>query len=246
MNETFTHILREVAGKVVSPAHHAALSYAISNGKHVRPAFLERVCAALNVDPLPLYDAAAGIELIHAASLVHDDIVDEDVSRREKPSFHAAYGMKNSVLYGDYFFVSALQLFSQKKYPREIMTHVLSAVQQMTDAQLLETQEKVLDFESYLTYAHGKTASLFELCARIPLEYYGLTHRNAVTFAQKYGLAFQLSDDLGEEKDELCVQRFVGRTHANEYLNRLRGELENMSFIPAHELTFHTILVRDE
>lgn len=244
--ETFTRILHEVATKVVSPTHHDALSYAISNGKHIRPIFLERVCHALRVDAQPLYDAAAGIELIHAASLVHDDIVDEDAQRREKPSFHTAYGMKNSVLYGDYFFVSALQLFSQKKYPREIMSHVFSAVQQMTDAQLMETQEKVLDIESYVTYASGKTASLFELCARIPLEYYGLTHRNAISFAQKYGLAFQLSDDLGDEKDELCIQRFVGRTHANAYLNRLRGELDSMSFIPAHELTFHAILARDE
>ncbi|MBM3282562.1 MAG: hypothetical protein FJY86_04475 [Candidatus Diapherotrites archaeon] len=207
---------------------------------------MERICAELNVDAQPLYDAMVGIELIHAASLVHDDIVDEDVERREKPSFHSEYGMKNSVLYGDYFFVSALQLFSQKKYPREIMTHVLSAVQQMTDAQLMETQEKVVDLESYVTYANGKTTSLFELCARIPLEYYGITHRHALSFAQKYGLAFQLSDDLSEEKDELNIQRFVGRENALNYLNQIWKELDEMSFITRNELTFHSIQIQSK
>lgn len=240
MNETFSTRLSEIASKVVSPTHQNALAYAIANGKHVRPAFMERVCAELNVDPQPLYDAMVGIELIHAASLVHDDIVDEDVERREKPSFHASFGMKNSVLYGDYFFVSALQLFSQKKYPREMMEHVLSAVQLMTDAQLMETHERVGDVDTYTTYALGKTASLFELCARVPLDYYGLTHRNAVSFAQKYGLAFQLSDDLSEEKDELCIQRFVGRENAFLFLKKTQHELEEMKFIPANELVFHS------
>lgn len=239
MNERFTSALKEIAFKVVSPAHQDALVYAISNGKHVRPAFMERICAELNVDAQPLYDAMVGIELIHAASLVHDDIVDEDMVRRDKPSFPAEFGLKNSVLYGDYFFVSALQLFSQKKYPREIMSHVLLAVLQMTDAQLMETQEKVVDFDTYLNYAAGKTASLFELCARIPLEYYGLTHRNAVLFAQKYGLAFQLSDDLGEEKNEINIQRFLGLENASAYLKQIRKELDEMKFIPTEELVFH-------
>jgi octaprenyl-diphosphate synthase len=239
MKETLTRTLQEIASRVVSPEHHKALAYAISNGKHVRPAFMERICAELNVDAQPLHDAMAGIELIHAASLVHDDIVDEDVKRREKPSFPAAYGMKNSILYGDYFFVSALQLFSQKKYPREILSHVLSTVQQMTDAQLMEAQEKVVDVESYMHYAAGKTGSLFELCARIPLEYYGLTHHHAISFAQKYGLGFQLSDDLSENKDELCIQRFVGRENATMQLAQLKNEIDAMKFIPSRELTFH-------
>ncbi|MBM3282595.1 MAG: polyprenyl synthetase family protein, partial [Candidatus Diapherotrites archaeon] len=84
MNELFTVRLNEIASRVVSSAHQKALTYAIANGKHVRPAFMERICAELNVDAQPLYDAMVGIELIHAASLVHDDIVDEDVERREK------------------------------------------------------------------------------------------------------------------------------------------------------------------
>lgn len=245
VNEQFSSRLSEIASKVVSPVHQDALAYAISNGKHVRPAFMERICAELNVDPQPLYDAMVGIELIHAASLVHDDIVDEDVERREKPSFHTTYGMKNSVLYGDYFFVSALQLFSQKKYPREMIGHVLSAVQLMTDAQLMETQEKVVDLDTYTNYANGKTASLFELCARIPLEYYGITHRHALQFAQKYGLAFQLSDDLSETKDELCIQRFVGRENAFLFLNKIQRELDEMKFIPANELVFHPAMVHE-
>lgn len=243
MNPSFAARLHEVASHVISPAHQNALAYAIANGKHVRPAFMERICLELNVDFTPLMDAAAGIELIHAASLVHDDMVDEDAQRREKPSFHSKYGMKNSILYGDYFFVSALQLFSQKKYPREISSHVLNAVQLMTDAQLMETQEKVVDFDSYLMYANGKTTSLFELCARIPLEYYGITHHHAVLFAQKYGLAFQLSDDLSEEKDELNIQRFLGRENAVKYVQQIWREMDEMSFIARNELTFHPISI---
>ena len=237
MSDRFS-FLQDIAARVIPGEHHALLSLALGGGKHVRPWLVLRTCEELEIDPQPLWDAITGIELLHAASLVHDDIVDHDLTRRGNPNLPARVGVEQSVLYGDYLFLAALELFSQKKYPPSFAQMAVRVVKEMTHAQLMETQGKVDREETYWKYAQGKTAELFGLCARIPLEFSGTTHASSVAFAKTYGLAFQVADDLSEEKEEVCLQRFIGKEAAQQKFQSLLEELKRLDFIPVEELPF--------
>ncbi len=233
--------LPSCAKRVIPPSLHPVLDLILKNGKHIRPSLGVRLCHMLNVDPAPLYDAFTGIELIHAASLVHDDIVDEDAFRRNDLSVHSRFGTHLGLLYGDYFFVSALQLFAQKKYSPRMLVHVLSAVQSMTHAQILESSNQVDSLEKYWEYSRGKTAELMRLCATLILEHYGMTHATAEDFALKYGLAFQVADDLSEspdKKNEITLPAFIGREAAAQTFQTMCKELDAMQVIPTNELSF--------
>lgn len=230
--------LGEIAARVIPAEHHSVLATAFTGGKRARPWLLQRTCMELGVDPSPLWDAATAIELIHAASLVHDDIVDHDTTRRGKVNVPSRYGLEQGILYGDYLFLAALELLAQKKYPSSFTRMAIQTVKAMTTAQLMETQGRVDSEEAYWRYAQGKTAELFGLCARIPLEFSGNTHLAAVEFAKTYGLAFQVADDLSEEKDEVCLQRFIGKEKAQEKFNSQLDEMRRFGFIPVEELPF--------
>ncbi len=233
--------LPECAKRVVPSSLHPILDLILTNGKHVRPALGVRLCRMLNVDPAPLHDAFTGIELIHAASLVHDDIVDEDEFRRSELSVHSRFGTHLGLLYGDYFFVSALQLFAQKKYSPRMVSHALNAVQAMTHAQILESSHQVDSLEKYWEYSRGKTAELMRLCAALTLEHYGMTHASVEEFALKYGLAFQVADDLSElpdAKSELSLPAFIGREASIQMFQKLCEEMDALNIIPVNELSF--------
>ncbi|MEK6970255.1 MAG: polyprenyl synthetase family protein [archaeon] len=214
---------------------------ALGDGKRVRPWFMERVCRFLDLDFAPLVDAAEGIEWIHTASLLHDDVVDDDSTRRGKPSYHSLYGRAEAVLFGDYFFLHALRIFQAEKYRRSVFPLLLNTVHDMTEGQIAEAQGTVSTEEGYWSYSTSKTARLFELCAQIPLTYYGKSSPPALMFAQKYGLAFQVADDLSEEdlgKDPLNIQHFMSRTDAVEKFRSLCGEMKALRVIPVEELPF--------
>lgn len=230
--------LGEIAARVIPAEHQGALSTAFTGGKHARPWLLQRTCMELGLDPSPLWDASTAIELIHAASLVHDDIVDHDPTRRGEKNIPSRYGLEQGILYGDYLFLAALELLSQPKYPAAFARMAVQTVKAMTQAQLMEVQGRVDNETAYWRYAQGKTAELFGLCARIPLEFSGTTHPGAVDFATTYGLAFQVADDLSEEKDEVCLQRFIGREKALERFRSQIGMLKDFHFIPVEELPF--------
>jgi geranylgeranyl pyrophosphate synthase len=215
--------------------------YALGNGKRVRPWFMERICQSLQLDYTPLKDAGEGIEWIHAASLLHDDVVDQDSMRRGKPSYPSKFGRSEAVLLGDYLFLHALGLFQNESYRNTIFPLVLNAVRDMTEGQIAESQKTITTREGYYAYALSKTARLFELCAQIPLTYYGKSSPPALMFAQKYGLAFQIADDLSEEdleEDPLNIQHFMTRKEAKEKFLSLREEMKVLRVISVEELPF--------
>jgi octaprenyl-diphosphate synthase len=216
-------------------------AYALGEGKQVRPWFMERICQKVGLDFVPLTDAAQGIEWIHTASLLHDDVVDDDFMRRGKKSFFARYGRSQAVLFGDYFFLQAMRVFQKKKYRSGIFPLVLNAVCDMTEGQLAEARGTVSTKEGYVSYALSKTARLFEVCAQIPLTFYGKINPSVIMFAQKYGLAFQIADDLSEEdveNDALNIQHFISRKESFAYFNALKKEMETLRVIPVTELPF--------
>jgi octaprenyl-diphosphate synthase len=172
-------------------------------GKRLRPLLLLLIAdgggtekTTLENKVLPL---AVGIEYIHTASLLHDDVVDEAPTRRGKPSAHTLFGNAVSVLTGDYMYATALYLFSLYGNPKMIEV-VSRAVRQMAEGQVLELKKvgELIDEKTYFEIIDGKTAVLFAASSAVgALASPNL--REDYTDFWKFGLhlgrAFQLIDD---------------------------------------------------
>jgi len=155
------------------------------------------------------YPLAVAMEYLHAASLLHDDVVDGAETRRGKPSANRIFGNDTVVLTGDYMYANALYLFSVYGNIKMIK-NVSDAVKKMAEGQLLELR-KIGDLdiseEEYFTILKGKTAVLFGSCCYVGASL-GKGSKEQLKSAYNYGLyigiAFQLIDDLldyvGDEK----------------------------------------------
>ena len=147
------------------------------------------------------YSAALALELLHTASLVHDDVVDESMQRRGQASVNAIYNNKLAVLVGDYQLSTALVFTGRCGDPR--ITNIVGALgQTLADGeifQMFHSHEKLVSEEVYFEIIRKKTASLFSSCAEI-----GALSVNAsaddVTRARQIGeyigICFQIRDDI--------------------------------------------------
>ncbi|HWP98019.1 MAG TPA: polyprenyl synthetase family protein [Syntrophomonadaceae bacterium] len=172
-----------------------------SRGKLLRPR-LVYLCASLqDSDPLMLRDAAVAVELIHLASLVHDDVIDHSPLRRGKESLNARWGEKISVLAGDYLFASAFHLISRLEC-REIMECLAGAIKIMCSGeikQLIQAHSLVVSQEEYFEKTFAKTACLFASACRVGSLTSNLPGEQGKILEQ-YGLclgyAYQIIDDV--------------------------------------------------
>ena len=147
------------------------------------------------------YCAALALELLHTASLVHDDVVDDSMQRRGQASVNAIYNNKLAVLVGDYLLSTALVFTGRCGDPR--ITNIVGALgQTLADGeifQMFHSHEKLVSEEVYFEIIRKKTASLFSSCAEI-----GALSANAtaddVTRARQIGeyigICFQIRDDI--------------------------------------------------
>ncbi|MBI4021371.1 MAG: polyprenyl synthetase family protein [Candidatus Aenigmarchaeota archaeon] len=197
--------------------------YAFAGGKLIRPRILRLVCDRLGQDPVPLEKAALAIEVLHCATLLHDDVVDGDGSRRGKPTFHARFSPKQAILSGDYFALTALDLV-QRHYPT-LTTAFLAAVRDVAVGQLMEFAP-LPDLRSYLDYADKKTASLFALAAAVPCAVFQ-TDLGWIAWARDLGVAFQMANDLqGSPRESHSVLAVLSRSEAERDLAARRAQLQ--------------------
>jgi octaprenyl-diphosphate synthase len=168
-----------------------------AGGKRLRPLLMMEVCRVLGGDVEKVIPLAVGIEYIHMASLLHDDVVDGAHTRRGRPSANALFGNQAVVLGGDYFYAKALWLYANYGNLQAVEM-VSRAVMHMSQSQLLELLAlgKLISEEEYFRIIDGKTGALFgasmgvgALMAESPLaeEFYQM--------GLKVGRAFQLIDD---------------------------------------------------
>jgi Geranylgeranyl pyrophosphate synthase len=168
-----------------------------AGGKRLRPLLMMEVCRVLGGDVERVVPLAVGIEYIHMASLLHDDVVDGAHTRRGKPSANVLFGNQAVVLGGDYFYAKALWLYANYGNLKAVEM-VSRAVMHMSQSQLLELLSlgKLISEEEYFRIIDGKTGALFgasmgvgALMAESPLaeEFYQM--------GLKVGRAFQLIDD---------------------------------------------------
>ena len=168
-----------------------------AGGKRLRPLLMMEVCRVLGGDVERVIPLAVGIEYIHMASLLHDDVVDGAHTRRGRPSANVLFGNQAVVLGGDYFYAKALWLYANYGNLQSVEM-VSRAVMHMSQSQLLELLSlgKLISEEEYFRIIDGKTGALFgasmgvgALMAESPLaeEFYQM--------GLKVGRAFQLIDD---------------------------------------------------
>ena len=147
------------------------------------------------------YSAALALELLHTASLVHDDVVDDSMQRRGQASVNAIYNNKLAVLVGDYLLSTALVFTGRCGDPR--VTNIVGALgQTLADGeifQMFHSHEKLVSEEVYFEIIRKKTASLFSSCAEIGALSAGAQPNEADRARQigEYiGICFQIRDDI--------------------------------------------------
>lgn len=184
-------------------------------GKRLRPAlvfFSAYALAPARLKPRQtkmLVSLAAAVELIHTASLIHDDIIDNSTMRRNKPTIHMRWGKEVAVAFGDYIYSQAFELVSVCSRS-DVLDCIAGATRAMCEGQLLQVLERDnfnLAKEKYILIVKKKTACLMSACCRAA----GLiiSHKDKKRYSAldnyglNFGIAFQIVDDyldiMGED-----------------------------------------------
>ena len=162
-------------------------------GKMLRPRMLLAAAATLGDDRLASRRTlllATAVEMLHNASLLHDDVVDNDLTRRGQPSVNARWSNNVAVLVGDYHLVSIMQLLSEIG-DSDVTHRFIDTVKSMVEAELLQLSPTDCQLSTYLKIIDGKTANLFALAAE-------LGNPACRDYGLHYGRLFQLRDDLAD------------------------------------------------
>ena len=170
-------------------------------GKQMRPMMVLLFGKMYGAVTDATYSAAMALELLHTASLVHDDVVDDSLQRRGQASVNAIYNNKLAVLVGDYLLSTSLVFTGRCGDPR--ITRIIGALgQTLSDGeifQMFHSHEKLVSEEVYLEIIRKKTASLFSSCAEIGVLSAGGTQEDidrARQIGEYIGICFQIRDDI--------------------------------------------------
>jgi len=184
-------------------------------GKRMRPMLILLIAKNFGWVTQVTQNAAVGLELLHTASLVHDDVVDESGERRGQPSVNATYDNKVAVLVGDYILSTALLRVSLTDHQRIVQllaelgrTLAAGEILQLSNIQNAEFSEDV-----YYQIINNKTAALFEACAKIGAISAGASEAEiveAAKFGQNIGMIFQIRDDIFDYFDSKEIGKPTG------------------------------------
>ncbi len=187
-----------------------------SGGKMMRPLLVLLVAKAVagRVGECSNF-AAASLELLHTASLLHDDVVDESPMRRGVPSLHTLFSNRIAILAGDYIFSAALENASLTRNV-EIVEALSLLGQQLSKGELLQLQLQQkggFSEDNYIEVIRNKTASLFATCCRFGALSAGADAATVEAFArfgELLGICFQIKDDIFDYYDSAEVGKPTG------------------------------------
>jgi octaprenyl-diphosphate synthase len=163
--------------------------------------------------------AAVGLELLHTASLVHDDVVDESNERRGQASVNAEYNNKVAVLVGDYLLSTALLAVSYT-HSEDIVRYLAELGRTLSNGEILQLSNisnQEISEEVYYQIINNKTAALFEACARIGAKSAGASDDEVLAagkFGQNLGIIFQIRDDIFDYYDQAEIGKPTGNDMA--------------------------------
>ncbi len=172
-----------------------------AGGKRLRPALLLMVSNALGEQRPTKHTLAAVVELIHTATLLHDDVVDESTLRRGRPTANESFGNPASVLVGDFLHTRSFQMMVEAGNMRilQVLSDATNVIAEGEVQQLINTHDASLDEAGYLHVIRSKTAKLFEASTQIAAilaEASPAVETACATYGQALGTAFQIIDDV--------------------------------------------------
>ena len=174
-----------------------------AGGKRLRPTFIMlvyRACGGPEANADAAIDAAIALELIHSATLLHDDIIDAGMLRRGQPSAFARYGAGGTLIAGDYLFCRAFELCG--RFEEHLVRTAAQACIQLTEGEVMEGRFRhsaAANFNDYLTVITRKTASLFSAGGRVAADLAGAPKKTVESMwnlGVAVGRAFQMVDDI--------------------------------------------------
>ena len=172
-----------------------------SGGKRLRPAFVLLVSRMLGYTGERDVRYGAVVEMIHTATLIHDDIIDESDLRRGQPTASKMWGNETSVLVGDWLYTRTMDLCLELG-DVEVMRILTSATLRMTEGEILADQVRGrldIDEPTYMDITQRKTAELFSAACALPALFQPATlhlTERLLEFGRNVGISFQLVDDL--------------------------------------------------
>ncbi len=184
-------------------------------GKRMRPMLILLTAKNYGSVSRVTQHAAVGLELLHTASLVHDDVVDESAERRGQASVNATYDNKVAVLVGDFILSTAL-LHVSKTGNQRIVEYLAELGRTLAAGEILQLtniQNQQISEDVYYQIIKNKTAALFEACASIGALSAGASDeevREAARFGQNLGIMFQIRDDIFDYYDSKEIGKPTG------------------------------------
>jgi octaprenyl-diphosphate synthase len=201
-------------------------------GKRIRPALLLLAAKLFDYRGRGAVRLGAVVEIIHTATLVHDDIIDEAKTRRGRPAANTQWGNSKCVLAGDWLYMQGFKIAVQERNFR-ILDVLIELTQQMVEGELLqmETLGRPITLDEYFDLIFRKTACLFSVCMRLGAILGGATAQQEAALASyghDLGMAFQIVDDV---LDLTACEEVLGKPVASD----LREGKATMAVIHALE-----------
>ena len=194
-----------------------------AGGKKFRPALTLLSCQAVGGKPEKALKAAAAIELTHTFSLIHDDIMDNDDTRRGKPAVHKVWGEPLAILAGDSLFAKSFELLSQSAEDNIAYERVVDALQVLTNSCINICEGQALDMafedtfnvtkDEYMNMIYKKTGDLITASTTIGAIMGGASSNEIQalrTYGKQIGLAFQIQDDYIDLTGDELIGKPVG------------------------------------
>ncbi len=183
------------------------LQYALDGGKRIRPLILILSAESIGNCDENAYIAACAVEFLHTESVIHDDIIDNEILRRRKDPFHIKYGYNTSIISGDFVLGLILNISSRLDNAR-IARELANTAMMMSDGEMIETRLETsedITFDDYLKVIEYKTATAFEAAAKIGAILGGGNEEQILALAEygkNMGIGYQIRDDLQDWNNE--------------------------------------------
>lgn len=204
-----------------SPQINSVMDYLLqTNGKMLRPRLVHLTASLYPHDKNIVNDVAVAVELIHLASLIHDDIIDHAQTRRGKESLNSVWGNAISVLTGDYLFATAFNLINRHNLPL-ILENITETIQIMCSGEIKQLNmlhDYNISEQDYYDKTYRKTACLFASSCKVGALAAKMSTYE-VSILEQYGLclgyAYQIIDDI---LDFVSDTELLGKTVGNDLI----------------------------
>jgi heptaprenyl diphosphate synthase len=198
-----------------------------AGGKRVRPALLISVAHLGDFNKDRIWPMAAAIEMVHLATLIHDDVIDKSSLRRGVETTHQKYSNKTAIFMGDYLFALSMEIildeFGNEQIDKALlrqMKNTIKSIKNLCEGEVSQYQrqfEKIPSFKEYLEAIKRKTALLFKASAMLGADLSGMNKYQVYKMGKLgyyMGMSFQMVDDLFDFQEE---NKQLGKPQRNDF-----------------------------